>query len=50
VVRKRIERGSLSETISERVKNRSQRTDLREAVVGVYSMLIRSLVDNEPYF
>jgi carboxylate-amine ligase len=50
VVRKRIERGSLSETIRERVKNRSQRTDLREAIVGVYSKLIRSLVDNEPYF
>jgi gamma-glutamyl:cysteine ligase YbdK (ATP-grasp superfamily) len=50
VVRKRVEYCSLSEIVRERVKNRSQKTDLREAVVHVYSKLIRSLVDNEPYF
>jgi len=50
VVRKRIKQGNLSEIIREKVKNRSQKTDIREAVIGVYSKLIRSLANNEPYF
>ena len=50
VVRKRIDGGSLSETIRRRVQLRAQKTDLKEAIVGVYSKLIKCLVDNEPYF
>jgi carboxylate-amine ligase len=50
LIEKRIEQGSLSEVIRERVKSRSQKTDFGDAVVDVYSKLIRSLIDNEPYF
>jgi hypothetical protein len=50
LIEKRVQRGSLSDVIRERVKSRSQKTDFGEAVVGVYSKLIRSLIDNEPYF
>jgi gamma-glutamyl:cysteine ligase YbdK (ATP-grasp superfamily) len=50
IVQKRIEQGNLSEIIRERVKQRAQKTDFREAVVSVYSMLIKSLVNNQPYF
>lgn len=50
VIQKRIECGSLSEIIRERVLMKAQKTDLREAVINVYSRLIKSLVDNQPYF
>jgi gamma-glutamyl:cysteine ligase YbdK (ATP-grasp superfamily) len=50
VVKKRIECESLSETIRRRVQLRAQKTDLKEAIVDVYSRLIKCLIDNEPYF
>jgi len=50
VVEKRITRGNLSELIRKEIKQKSQRTDFPEAVVNVYSKLIKSLVGNEPYF
>jgi gamma-glutamyl:cysteine ligase YbdK (ATP-grasp superfamily) len=50
IVKKRIEGENLAETIRRRVQLRAQKTDLKEAIVGVYSRLIKCLVDNEPYF
>jgi len=50
IIRKRIERGNLSEIIRERVLRKAQKTDFKEAVINVYSMLIKSLIDNQPYF
>jgi gamma-glutamyl:cysteine ligase YbdK (ATP-grasp superfamily) len=49
LVRKRIESGSLSELIRERVIRKAQKTDFAEAVRSVYSTLIKCLVDNQPY-
>lgn len=50
MIKKRIECGSLSEIIRDRVKRRAQKTNFKEAVIDVYSRLIRSLVENQPYF
>jgi hypothetical protein len=50
VIQKRIDRGNLSEIIRERVQTKARKTDFEEAVVSVYSRLIKSLVDNQPYF
>jgi gamma-glutamyl:cysteine ligase YbdK (ATP-grasp superfamily) len=50
LVEKRVESGNLSELIRRKVEKKSQRTDFREAVVHVYSKLIRSLVSNQPFF
>jgi carboxylate-amine ligase len=50
IIKKRIEEGNLSELIRQRVLRRAQKTVLQEAIVDVYSMLIKSLSDNEPYF
>jgi len=50
VVRRRIEDDNLSETIKSHVKQRALKTDLREAIVSVYLRLVKSLMDNEPYF
>jgi hypothetical protein len=50
IVKKRIDLGSLSDLISERVLPRVQRTDFGEAVVSVYSKLTESLMDNQPFF
>jgi hypothetical protein len=50
LVQKRIERGNLSEIIRKEVRKKSQKTDLKEAVVNVYSKLTKSLMDNRPYF
>ena len=50
VIQKRMEHGSLSEVMRRRIKNKSQKTDFVEAVMTVYSKLIKSLVNNEPYF
>lgn len=49
LVKRRIDEGNLSETISRKVKLRAQKTDMHEAIVGVYSNLVRSLADNTPY-
>jgi hypothetical protein len=50
IIQKRIEHGSLSETIRKRIHVKAQRTDFREALIAVYSILIKSLRDNQPYF
>jgi hypothetical protein len=50
IVKKRIESGSLSELIRERVLKKTQKTDLEEAILSVYSTLIKCLADNQPYF
>jgi gamma-glutamyl:cysteine ligase YbdK (ATP-grasp superfamily) len=50
LIRKRIERGSLSEIVRERVRAKTQRMDFSEAVVQVYLGLAETLVKNEPFF
>jgi carboxylate-amine ligase len=50
IVKKRIESGNLSELIRERILKKAKKTDLREAILSVYSTLIRCLADNQPYF
>jgi hypothetical protein len=50
VIQKRVEYGSLSEVIRERIRSKNQKTDFAEAVMSVYSKLIKSLLNNEPYF
>jgi len=50
IVKKRIEQGSLSEIISERVRKKAQKTDSSEAIVSVYLRLVKNLRHNEPYF
>jgi len=49
LVKKRIEEGSLSELIYERVLRRTQKTSFHQSVVDVYSTLIKCLMDNQPY-
>jgi hypothetical protein len=50
IIQRRIEAGSLSEIIRKRIHVKMQKTDFREAVISIYSMLIKSLKDNQPYF
>jgi len=50
IIQRRIEESSLSDVIRDRVQRRAQKTDFAEAVFIVYSNLIKSLIDNEPYF
>jgi hypothetical protein len=50
IIKKRLENGSLSEIIRERVLRRAEKTDFHEAIINVYSTLIKCLSDNEPYF
>jgi predicted CopG family antitoxin len=50
IVEKRIERGSLSDVIKEKVKRKAQKTDMKDAIISVYSSLIKSLIENQPYF
>jgi gamma-glutamyl:cysteine ligase YbdK (ATP-grasp superfamily) len=50
IVQKRIEQGNLSEILRDRIQRKSRKTNLKEAVVSVYSRLAESLVDNQPYF
>jgi gamma-glutamyl:cysteine ligase YbdK (ATP-grasp superfamily) len=49
-VKNRIEKGNLSDLIRKSVEKRAQHTDLKEAIVDVYSTLINCLINNEPYF
>jgi len=49
LVKKRIEEGNLSELIRARVLRRAQKTDFHQAIVDVYSTLIKCLIDNQPY-
>lgn len=50
LVERRIEQGNLAEVIREKVQVRAQKTDLNEAIVDVYSKLLKSLIVNEPFF
>ena len=50
LVKKRIEGGSLSELIREKVVHKAKKTDIIEAIRSVYSTLIKCLVDNQPFF
>jgi gamma-glutamyl:cysteine ligase YbdK (ATP-grasp superfamily) len=50
LIQRRIAEGSLSEVIRRNVLAKAQRTVLREAIVGVYSTLIKCLATNQPYF
>lgn len=50
LIEKRINEGSLSGIIRERVSRRAQKTNLTEAIQSIYSRLIRCLADNDPYF
>ena len=50
LVKKRIEEGSLSELIRERVLRRAQKTNFHQSIIDVYSTLIKCLMDNQPYF
>jgi gamma-glutamyl:cysteine ligase YbdK (ATP-grasp superfamily) len=50
LIEKRIEHGSLSDVIRERVHVRMQKTDMDEAIIDVYSKLLNSLEANEPFF
>ncbi len=49
LVQKRISEGNLSDIIRKRVFRRAQRTSLEEAIIDVYSKLVRCLVNNQPY-
>ncbi|MEM0313990.1 MAG: glutamate-cysteine ligase family protein, partial [Candidatus Bathyarchaeia archaeon] len=49
IVQRRIENGSLSEVIRENVAKRAQKTDFNEAVLDVYSKLLKSLRENKPF-
>jgi gamma-glutamyl:cysteine ligase YbdK (ATP-grasp superfamily) len=50
IIQKRLEHGNLSEIIREKVQQRVQKTDFKEAVINVYSALTKSLIGNQPYF
>lgn len=50
IVKKRIDEGNLSELIRGEVLKKAQKTDFTEAVVSVYTKLIKCLSDNQPYF
>ncbi len=50
IIKKRLDQGSLSDLIRARVLKRAQKTDFHQAVINVYSTLIKCLSDNEPYF
>jgi len=49
IIKKRIDEGNLSELIRNRVLRRTEKTSLGEAIVDVYSTLIKCLFDNEIY-
>jgi gamma-glutamyl:cysteine ligase YbdK (ATP-grasp superfamily) len=50
IIQKRLEHGNLSEIIRKKVQEKAQKTDFKEAVINVYSTLIKSLIGNQPYF
>jgi gamma-glutamyl:cysteine ligase YbdK (ATP-grasp superfamily) len=49
LIKKRIEEGNLSELIQSKVQRRAEKTSFHEAIVDVYSTLIKSLRANEPF-
>jgi len=50
LIEKRLEKGNLAEIIRRNVLRRAEKTDFHEAIIEVYSTLIKCLSDNEPYF
>ena len=50
LVKRRIDEGCLSELIRARVLARAEKTDFHQAIIDVYSTLIKCLHDNQPYF
>jgi gamma-glutamyl:cysteine ligase YbdK (ATP-grasp superfamily) len=50
LVKRRIDEGCLSELIRARVSKRAEKTDFHQAIIDVYSTLIKCLHDNQPYF
>jgi carboxylate-amine ligase len=50
LVKRRIDTGNLSDIIRKNVQKKAQHTDFNEAIVDVYSTLIKCLVTNQPYF
>ena len=50
LVNRRIQEGNLSGLIRDRVLKKAQKTSFNEAILNVYSTLIKCLSDNEPYF
>jgi glutamate---cysteine ligase / carboxylate-amine ligase len=50
LVKRRIEEGSLSEVIRKNVQLQSEKTDYHQAILHVYSTLIKCLSSNQPYF
>jgi len=50
IIKKRIDDGNLSELMRNRILKKAQKTDLKEAILSVYSTLIKCLSDNQPYF
>ena len=50
IMKKRIDDGNLSELMRNRILKKAQKTDLKEAILSVYSTLIKCLSDNQPYF
>lgn len=50
LIKKRLENGNLSNAICDRVLKRAQKTDFREAIINIYSKLIKCLSNNEPFF
>lgn len=48
IIKRRIEQGNLSDIILARVKKRAEKTTFREAIIDVYSILIKCLSGNEP--
>jgi glutamate---cysteine ligase / carboxylate-amine ligase len=50
LVKRRIDNGNLSEIIRRNVERKAQSTDFKEAILNIYSTLIRCLLNNEPYF
>lgn len=49
VIKKRIENGNLSQIVAEHVRRRLKKTNMKEAILDVYSRLIKSLRKNEIY-
>lgn len=49
LIARRVEEGNLSDLIRARVRRRAEKTNLHEAIVDVYSTLIKCLSANEPF-
>jgi len=50
IIKKRIEKGSLSELIKYRVLKKAKKTSFKEAILSVYLPLVDCLSENKPYF